>query len=113
MSQADSPMRMKAAFMRTFGVAIRTSLASASAKPPPAAAPLTQAMIGCGQRRLAVPIPRVHLRLGGRAVDAGDDPLRAAPHGDHDLADLPLAGQPCADRAASLAVAAPSGLLQV
>jgi hypothetical protein len=56
MSQADSPIRMKAAFIRTFGVAIRTSEASARAKPPPAAAPLTAAMMGCGHRRMAITI---------------------------------------------------------
>jgi hypothetical protein len=56
MSQADSPMRMKAAFIRALGVAILTSLASARAKPPPAAAPFTQATIGCGQRRMAMTI---------------------------------------------------------
>ena len=56
MSQADSPMRMKAAFMRALGVAIRTSDASARAKPPPAAAPLMQAMIGCGHLRMAMTI---------------------------------------------------------
>ena len=38
MSQADRPMRMKAAFIRTLGVANRTSLARARANPPPAAA---------------------------------------------------------------------------
>ena len=31
-------------------------MASARAKPPPLAGPLTQAMIGCGQRRIAITI---------------------------------------------------------
>ena len=56
MSLADRPMRMKAAFIRAFGVAIRTSEARARAKPPPAAAPFTHATMGCGQRRIAMTI---------------------------------------------------------
>ena len=53
MSQPPSPSLMKAQFIRADLVAMRMSAASASAKPPPAAAPCTSAMIGCGQRRIA------------------------------------------------------------
>ena len=53
-SQAESPRRMKAAFMRADSPAMRTSEASASAKPPPDAAPCTAAMIGCGARRISI-----------------------------------------------------------
>ena len=45
---------MKAAFMRADSPARRTSEASASAKPPPAAAPWTQAMKGWGTRRISM-----------------------------------------------------------
>ena len=45
---------MKAAFIRADSPARRTSAASASAKPPPQAAPCTQAMIGCGARRISI-----------------------------------------------------------
>ncbi len=47
---------MKAAFILTLGVAMRTSEARAKAKPPPLAAPSTRAMIGWGQRRMAMTI---------------------------------------------------------
>ncbi len=47
---------MKAAFIFRVGVAMRTSLASARPKPPPLAAPSMRAMIGCGQRRMAMTI---------------------------------------------------------
>jgi hypothetical protein len=47
MSQADKPTRMNAAFIFAEGVANRISDASASANPPPLAAPLMIAMIGC------------------------------------------------------------------
>ena len=58
-------MRMKAAFILRLGVAMRTSEASARAKPPPAAAPSTQAMIGCGQLRMALTRPPVISVKGG------------------------------------------------
>ena len=61
MSQADRPIRMKAAFILREGVAIRTSEARARAKPPPLAAPSTQAMIGCGHRRMAMTISLIRL----------------------------------------------------
>ena len=52
-----------------FGVAIRTSEASARAKPPPAAAPFTQAMIGCGQRRMAMTISLISPLAGQAGAD--------------------------------------------
>ena len=42
-------MRMKAAFIRADSPAMRMSLASAIAKPPPHAGPWTRLTIGCGQ----------------------------------------------------------------
>jgi hypothetical protein len=47
---------------------------------------------------------------GRRPIYASHDRLRTAAHGDHDLADLPLAGQARADRARRLRIAP---LLQV
>ena len=52
---------MKAAFIFREDVAIRTSEARARAKPPPLAAPSTQAMIGCGHRRMAMTISLIRL----------------------------------------------------
>ena len=58
---------MKAAFMRADSPAMRTSAASAIAKPPPHAAPCTAAMIGCGARRISMhDLADVALRRGGR-----------------------------------------------
>ena len=49
-------MRMKAAFMRALVPAMRMSLASAKAKPPPQAGPCTSEMKGCGARRMRITI---------------------------------------------------------
>ena len=46
MSHPDSPMRTKATLKRADAAAIRTSLPSASASPPPDAGPLTAAITG-------------------------------------------------------------------
>ena len=43
---------MNATLKRALAAATRTSLASASASPPPDAAPFTAAMIGCGTERI-------------------------------------------------------------
>src|ERR1700731_2393490 len=53
MSHAVSPMRMNAALKRADSPAMRTSHASASANPPPAAGPRIAAINGCGARRIA------------------------------------------------------------
>jgi hypothetical protein len=55
-SHAVRPMRMNAAFIRAAGAARRMSEASARAKPPPLAGPLTNATIGCGARRMRIMI---------------------------------------------------------
>src|SRR6202035_1777701 len=59
MSQPPSPSFTKAQFIRADVVAMRMSAASASANPPPAAAPWTSAMIGCGQRRISITISAI------------------------------------------------------
>ena len=69
MSQPDSPTRMNATLKRALAAAMRTSLASASASPPPDAAPFTAAMIGCGTERIFGTRPgdqllHRHARLG-------------------------------------------------
>ena len=51
MSQADRPMRTKAALKRAVLAAMRMSEPSTSANPPPVAGPLTAAMTGCGSER--------------------------------------------------------------
>ncbi len=48
MSHAESPTLMNATLNRADAAAMRMSLPSVSASPPPEAAPLTAAMIGCG-----------------------------------------------------------------
>ena len=52
MSQADRPMRTKAALNLAEAAAIRMSDPSTKANPPPAAGPLTAAMIGLSSRRM-------------------------------------------------------------
>jgi len=51
MSQPEMPSRTKATLKRADDAAIRMSLASANARPPPAAAPLTAAITGWGSER--------------------------------------------------------------
>ena len=46
MSQPERPMRTKATLNRAVAAAMRMSLASARASPPPAAGPLTAAITG-------------------------------------------------------------------
>ena len=67
---------MKAAFMRTVGAAMRMSEASASANPPPEAAPLISATIGCGQRRIARMISAI-LRWKSKIVSTSSPELRS------------------------------------
>ena len=52
MSHPDRPTLTNATLKRALVAAMRTSLPSASASPPPDAAPLTAAMIGCGSDRI-------------------------------------------------------------
>ena len=71
--------------MRADSPATRTSAASASAKPPPQAAPCTAAMIGCGARRISITSSLIGaLRRAGppRPSRSPAPPLaRAAPSG--------------------------------
>ena len=59
--------------MRALCPAIRTSDASASAKPPPLAAPCTSEMIGCGARRMRITISAI--RRCARMPSAGPPTL--------------------------------------
>src|SRR6266487_2141217 len=54
MSQPDRPTRMKATLNRALSDATRTSHASASASPPPVAAPFTAAITGLDSVRSLV-----------------------------------------------------------
>ena len=62
---------MKAQFIRADLVAMRMSAASASAKPPPAAAPCTSAMIGCGQRRISITMSAIRRCESSDSVTPG------------------------------------------
>ena len=53
MSHAESPTLMNATLNRADCAAMRMSLPSVSASPPPDAAPFTAAMIGCGCDRMS------------------------------------------------------------
>ena len=70
---------MKAQFIRAFFVAMRMSEASASAKPPPAAAPWISAMIGCGQRRISITMSAMRRCESSAFGDAGRLLLPGAP----------------------------------
>src|SRR3954462_9441581 len=59
-SQPDRPTRMNATLNRADCAAIRTSLAIASARPPPDAAPLTAAITGCGTERMRGTRPAIN-----------------------------------------------------
>ena len=100
-------MRMNAAFMRADSPARRTSAPSASANPPPEAAPCTQAMIGCGARRISrtssamrrcarnpAATPRafaVILAVALLEIEPGAERAPRAPQ--HDDARLPIFGE--------------------
>ena len=79
-SPADSPIRTNAALKRAPGEPIRMSAASASASPPPVAAPLTAAMTGIGSERIAVSaraarsccVEHPERRQVGQAVGVGE-----------------------------------------
>ena len=62
---------MKAQFIRAPFAARRISEASASAKPPPAAAPWTSETIGCGQRRISITISAMRRWLSRDSVTPG------------------------------------------
>ncbi len=102
MSHPEMPSRTKATLNRAEAPAMRMSLARARANPPPAAAPLTAAITGCGMARrrgtkaaMWVWVAKVSstrsapVRAGRLPVPGEIDPCAEAPTGtgqDHDPA---------------------------